>query len=253
MQEAAQQAAAVVDSAPVAAESFDANPRSMEAAVANLARFTSDTPAGASANHCRQLLIRHSRETHSVSICYPGSWSGGIALLNIAYSPRRWSYQRAVGRHRQRDRAWGRGCARRRTRGGAGAAIHIRCSRCTRMLYVQHGVAVCWCGPAVITNSAERHKVASCFCSAMLNGNLSVLWYRRFWIQGGGSDCLRQPQASGLQQWQRRRQVRWTTALSLDREIAHHHPGLSAAGQPMPGCADGAPVACICSAVGADG
>lgn len=59
MQQAAQQAAAVVGGAPDVAESFDANPRSMEAAVANLARFTSDTPAGAAANNCKHSLIKH--------------------------------------------------------------------------------------------------------------------------------------------------------------------------------------------------
>ena len=52
MQEAAQQAAAAIGSAPDAAEVFDANPRTMEAAVANLARFTSDRPAGAAAADC---------------------------------------------------------------------------------------------------------------------------------------------------------------------------------------------------------
>lgn len=47
-QEAAQQAAAAIGAAD-AAEAFDDNFRSMEAAVANLARFTSDEPAGATA------------------------------------------------------------------------------------------------------------------------------------------------------------------------------------------------------------
>lgn len=44
---AAPQQAAAALGAPDAAEEFDANPRSMEAAVANLARFTPDKPAGA--------------------------------------------------------------------------------------------------------------------------------------------------------------------------------------------------------------
>ena len=65
MQEAAQQAAAVVDSSPDAAEVFDANPRSMEAAVANLARFTSDTPAGAAAYDCKRLVIGDRRSSES--------------------------------------------------------------------------------------------------------------------------------------------------------------------------------------------
>lgn len=51
--EAAQQAAAAVG-APSAAEEFDANPRTMQQAVDNLARFTSDKPAGADSAACNQ-------------------------------------------------------------------------------------------------------------------------------------------------------------------------------------------------------
>ena len=55
-QVAAEPAAAAPEAATVpAAEAFDVNPRTMQQAVDNLARFTSDQPAGA--NLCQHWIL----------------------------------------------------------------------------------------------------------------------------------------------------------------------------------------------------